>query len=117
MVLSSSRASALNLGVALLVLLWWSRSRVRLGRLVLLALALGGCAALVVWRIFPEFAAMYWLRLSYSAEYLTSATESVLSGRVASWQSLLAWIEALPVPALLGIGDTTPSYTEQFASP
>lgn len=117
MVLSYSRASAVNLGVALLVLLWWNRSRVRLGRLVLLALTLGGCAALVVWRIFPEFAEMYWLRLSYSAEYLTSATEQVLSGRLASWQSLVAWIEANPVQSLVGIGYKTLPYTEYLGSP
>lgn len=117
MVMSYSRASAGNLGIALLVLLWWNRSRMRLGRLVLLAAVLTGCAALLVWKVFPQFAEMYWLRLSYSAEYLTSATESVLSGRVASWRTLMDWIAANPVQALVGIGYKTLPYTEYLGAP
>lgn len=117
MVLSYSRASVVNLAVALLVLLWWHRERVRFGRLLSVAVALGGVSALAVWKIFPAFAEMYWVRLSYSAEYLTSATESVLSGRVASWRTLVDWIAAHPVQAMLGIGYKTLPYTEYLGTP
>jgi len=117
MVLSYSRASVVNLGVALLVLLWWHRERIRLGRLLLLAVALGGFSAIAVWKIFPAFAEMYWVRLSYSAEYLTSATESVLSGRVASWRTLVDWVAAHPLQAMLGIGYKTLPYTEYLGTP
>jgi O-Antigen ligase len=117
MVLSYSRASAINLAIALLVLLWWNRGRVRLGRLVMLVAVLTACAALLVWKVFPQFAEMYWLRLSYSAEYLTSATESVLSGRVASWRTLVDWVAAHPLQALVGIGYKTLPYTEYLGAP
>jgi O-antigen ligase len=117
MVLSYSRASVVNLAIALLVLLWWNRSRVRLGRLLMVAAAFTGAAALLVWKVFPQFAEMYWLRLSYSAEYLTTATESVLSGRVASWRTLSDWIAAHPVQALVGIGYKTLPYTEYLGAP
>src|SRR5207253_4251774 len=86
LVLSYSRASAVALCVALVVLLWWHRDRVRLGRVTAIAAASIAVAALVMWRVFPGFVEMYWLRLSYTAEFLVSGQESVLSGRVASWR-------------------------------
>jgi hypothetical protein len=117
MVLSYSRASVVNLAIALLVLLWWNRSRVRLGRLLIVSAVFTGAAALLVWKVFPQFAEMYWLRLSYTAEFLTSATESVLSGRVESWRTLSAWIAAHPLQALVGIGYKTLPYTEYLGAP
>ena len=60
---------------------------------------------------------MYWLRLSYSAQFLVSGTESVLSGRVASWRTLVAWVEANPGQALVGIGYKTLPYTEHLGTP
>ena len=36
----------------------------------------------------PAFAEMYWLRLSATTEFLFTATEGVLSGRVATWRTL-----------------------------
>ena len=50
-------------------------------------------------------------------EGLTSATESVLSGRVASWRTLMDWISANPVQALVGIGYKTLPYTEYLGAP
>ena len=69
LVLSYSRASLVNVAVALAVLMWCNRRRVRLARV---ARAGGGGGALLTWWIFPHFAQMYWLRLSVSAEYLFS---------------------------------------------
>jgi len=60
---------------------------------------------------------MYWLRLSATAEYLFSATEGVLSGRVASWRTLLAWIEAHPWETIFGIGYKTLPYTDYLGAP
>ena len=117
MVLSYSRASAVALAVALGVLLWWYRDRVRLGRALAVFCGAMSAAALLLWKIFPDFAAMYWLRLTYSAEFLVSGTESVLSGRVASWRTLVAWIEANPGQALLGIGYKTLPYTAHLGAP
>ena len=113
LVLSYSRASLLCVLVALVVLAWRNRRRVPLGR-VSIAISL---AALLVWRIFPAFAEMYWLRLSHSAEYFFTATEGVLSGRVASWRTLAAWLAGNPWQALFGIGYKTLPYSSYLGGP
>jgi hypothetical protein len=113
LVLSYSRASLINVAVALAVLMWCNRRRVRLARLAVLAAA----GALLTWWIFPAFAQMYWLRLSLSAEFLFTRTEGVLSGRVASWQTLAGWVAAHPWQAMFGIGYKTLPYTNYLGSP
>jgi hypothetical protein len=113
LVLSYSRASLVNVAVALAVLMWCNRRRVRLARVAVLAAA----GALLTWWIFPVFAQMYWLRLSFSAEYLFTRTEGVLSGRVASWHTLAGWIAANPWQAMFGIGYKTLPYTNFLGSP
>jgi hypothetical protein len=113
LVLSYSRASLLNLGVALVVLVWRNRRRVRLSRVAMLAA--GG--ALVTWLVFPAFVEMYWLRLSSTAEFFFTATEGVLSGRVASWRTLVDWAAAHPWQALTGIGYKTLPYTDYLGAP
>jgi O-antigen ligase len=113
LVLSYSRASLLNLLVASLVLAWRERSRVRLGRVAAILVA----AVLLVWRVFPAFAEMYWLRLTNTAEFFFTATEGVLSGRVASWRTLAEWLSANPMQALFGIGYKTLPYTNYLGGP
>jgi O-antigen ligase len=117
LVLSYSRASAVSLCVALGVLLWWHRDRVRVGRVLAIAMASLCAAALLIWRIFPTFLEMYWLRLSYTAEFIATGTESVLSGRVASWRALLDWVAANPVQALVGVGYKTLPYSKYVGAP
>lgn len=113
LVLSYSRASLVNVAVSLSVLMWCNRRRVRIARVALLAAA----AALLTWWIFPSFAETYWMRLSFSAEFLFTRTAGVLSGRVASWQTLAAWIAANPWQAMFGIGYKTLPYTSYLGSP
>ena len=113
LVLSYSRASLVNVLVASAILGWRNRRRVRPGRLI----AVLAAAALLVWRIFPSFAEMYWLRLSTSAEFFFTATEGVLSGRVASWRTLASWLLANPWQALFGIGYKTLPYTNYLGGP
>jgi hypothetical protein len=113
LVLSYSRASLINVAVALAVLMWCNRRRVRLARIAVLAAA----GALATWWIFPAFAQTYWTRLSFSAEFLFTRTEGVLSGRVASWQTLAGWIAAHPWQAMFGIGYKTLPYTDYLGSP
>ena len=117
LMLSYSRGSVVNLLVALAALLWLNRKRVRWAR-VLPALALfGAVAAFVTWKIFPAFAEMYWLRLTSTTEFLFSADAGVLSGRVASWRTLLDWLAANPLQALFGIGYKTLPYTNYLGMP
>jgi len=116
LVLSYSRASMLNVAVACAVLLWRYRRRIRPPKLAALAgVAMAG--ALLTWKIFPAFALAYWLRLSASAQYLFSATEGVLSGRLASWQTLVTWIGQHPWRALWGIGYKTLPYSDYLGTP
>jgi hypothetical protein len=117
LVLSYSRASLITVSIAVLVLVWRNRRRVRFARVApVLALAAAG-AAFLVWQIFPGFAQVYWMRLSASAEYFFSATEGVLSGRVASWRTLAGWIAENPWQTLFGIGYKTLPYTDYLGAP
>jgi len=113
LVLSYSRASLVNVLVASAVLAWHNRRRVRWGRVA----AVVGAGAWLLWRIFPAFAEVYWLRLSNSAEYFFTATEGVLSGRVSSWRTLGAWLAANPWQAFFGIGYKTLPYTNSLGGP
>ena len=83
MVLSYSRSSLINVVIGLAVLAWLNRRRVRLARVAAILVAGGGCAALLTWKLFPQFLEEYWTRVSSSAQFFFSATEGVLSGRVA----------------------------------
>ena len=116
LVLSYSRGSLVNLLVALAVLAWLNRRRLRLlHRAPALAACLAG-ASLLIWKIFPQFLEMYWLRLGVSAQYLFSSTEGVLSGRVASWRILADWIAAHPWQLLFGIGYKTLPYSNYLGT-
>jgi hypothetical protein len=117
LVLSYSRGSVVNLLVALAVLIWLNRGRVRWMRVIPGVALFGGVAALVTWKVFPAFAEMYWLRLSGTTEFFFSATEGVLSGRVASWRTLLDWLAANPWQALFGIGYKTLPYSDYLGMP
>jgi O-antigen ligase len=116
LVLSYSRASLVNVAVACAMLLWLYRRRIRPRRLAWLA-GIGSAGALLTWTVFPAFVGAYWLRLSASAQYLFSATEGVLSGRLASWQTLVAWIGDHPWRALWGIGYKTLPYSDYVGTP
>ena len=116
LVLSYSRGSLVNVLVALAVLAWLNRRRLRLPRRMP-ALAAGLAAgALLTWKIFPAFIQMYWLRLEASAQYLFSSTEGVLSGRVASWRILVDWIAAHPWQLLFGVGYKTLPYSNYLGN-
>jgi O-antigen ligase len=113
LVLSYSRASLITVAIALAVLAWQNRRRMRMLRVG----ALASAGALAVWMVFPVFVEAWWLRISASAEYFFTATEGVLSGRVASWRTLAAWIEANPWQILFGIGYKTLPYTSYLGAP
>jgi len=109
LVLSFSRASLLNVSIAIATLLWLHRSRFRFrrfGLVFLLAVAAG--SALTYYRL-PAFTQLYVNRLSASA---FSSTEGMLSGRLSSWASLADFLRENPSYALLGIGYKTLPYSD-----
>ena len=115
LVLSYSRASLIDLVIALAVLMWLQPRPRALRAPGRYSAAVRG--ALVTWRSFRPSREMYWLRLSATAEYLFTATEGVLSGRVASWRTLLGWIAAHPWQTIFGIGYKTLPYTDYLGAP
>jgi O-antigen ligase len=115
LVLSYSRGSVVNVAVACAVLIWMNRKRVRLARIGGVLAICAGAGSFALWKIFPEYAANYWLRLSASSHFFTAPEQ--LSGRVESWRTLSAWIAAHPWETLFGIGYKTLPYTDYLGSP
>src|SRR5260370_71926 len=111
-----SRASLLNVLVSLIVLAWWNRRRIRLSRVAPIAASVAA-AAWITWKVFPPFVEMYWIRLSSSTQFFFTATEGILSGRVASWRTLVDWISAHPWQPLMGIGYKTLPYSDYLGGP
>ena len=116
LVLSYSRASLLNILVALSVLGWMNRKRVRLTRVVPALVISIVVAAFLIWQLLPSFAEMYWQRLSNTAQFAFTASDAILSGRVSSWQMLADWISLHPWQTFVGIGYKTLPYTDYLGS-
>lgn len=117
LMLTYSRASLVNLAVALGALSFCARGR--LGRLRLgVALAfLLGAAAWIAQTLLPEFAWAWRARLAASAEYLLSGAEAVLSGRLASWRALGAFLWERPWHLIFGVGYKTLPYSNVTGRP
>jgi len=116
LVLSYSRASLINLGVALAVLLWLHRGQFRWKRLAVRFAILGGAAAAVLAFALPNFAEHYWLRISAAFQYFFESPNSVLSGRLQSWQMLGEWVLSHPWHLVLGVGYKTLPYSDFIGS-
>lgn len=116
LVLSYSRASLLNLAVALAVLVWLHRDRIRWRRVIAGAIVFSVSAAGLLSFAFPIFASAYWGRISAAFAYFWEAPNQVLSGRLDSWHTLWNFISAEPWHLLLGIGYKTLPYSEFIGS-
>ncbi len=112
LVLSYSRASLVNLGVALAVLLWLQRKRVRMGRFLVATGILAGAAYAILFGLFPLFARAYWLRFLQSFSYFLESPNAILSGRVSTWTLLTQYLIAHPWHAILGVGYKTLPYSD-----
>ncbi|MBV9771711.1 MAG: O-antigen ligase family protein [Bryobacterales bacterium] len=111
LLLSYSRGSLLNLFVALATLLYVERSRIRTGTLLTIVATCLAAGSVVAWQLFPEATWNYWLRLAH-LQFFFSQPESVLSGRLANWQAITAFLMAHPWNAVLGIGYKTLPYSD-----
>jgi O-antigen ligase len=112
LVLSFSRASLVNVAVALVVLLWLNRDRIRWRRMTISVALFGAAAGAVLLAAFPAFTGMAWLRLFNALQYFFESPNAVLSGRVASWQTLVNFLSLNPWHALLGVGYKTLPYSD-----
>ena len=112
LVLSYSRASLVNLGVAIAVLLWLRGKRLRWGRVLVTAGVSSGAALALLFGVFPLFARAYWLRILQSFSYLFESPNAILSGRLHSWTLLTQFLLAHPWHAILGIGYKTLPYSD-----
>ena len=110
--LSFSRGSLLNVLVSMAAMIYLYRDRIRLGRFLAAMAAAAVAGGLAVRILLPSFAGAYWMRVSTSIEYVFSETEGLLSGRVASWRVVLAFLAQHPWHALFGIGYKTLPYSD-----
>jgi O-antigen ligase len=114
LVLSYSRASMLNVFVAVCVLAWLKRAQFR--RIVPAAVALAAGSAAVAYAFLPVFAAAYWTRLLMSFQYFWSSPNGVLSGRLDHWTILFDFASRQPWALLLGIGYKTLPYSDYIGT-
>jgi O-antigen ligase len=115
LIFSYSRASLLNVVAAIAANLCLERGRLRrilpiAGAFVIAGMAVAGSAA-------HGLAQTYWLRLASTVEYLFVSPEGVLSGRVASWRTLVDFVSAHPWRILFGIGYKTLPYSDVAGRP
>jgi O-antigen ligase len=59
----------------------------------------------------PTLATHYWTRLAISAQFMASAPNTILSGRIDSWAAIVDFVLRHPWQTLFGIGYKTLPYT------
>ena len=109
LVFSYSRASMLNVAVALIVLACIHRRHVA-KPLAMIALT-GILVTVAVHWIAPALSANYWGRLLGSFSFFQEAPDDVLSGRVSHWQTLMDFLTSHPWHAIFGVGYKTLPYS------
>jgi O-antigen ligase len=112
MMLSFSRASLVNVIVAVVTLLILHKRQIGVRRLVLLPFAILAGGGLVSYFLFPRLTSFYLERATASVLYFFSATEGILSGRLESWRILGGFLAEQPWHAIAGIGYKTLPYSD-----
>jgi O-antigen ligase len=113
LILSYSRASALNVVVALTALLVVrSAGRVRIWKPLAIALLVAIAVAIAVNLILPSFSASYWARIANSFQYFWYSPNGVLSGRLNNWILLAGFLAREPWHAIFGVGYKTLAYSD-----
>jgi O-antigen ligase len=112
LIFSYSRSSIANVAVAVIALLVIDRARPAVRRLALTAGAALTALLLILFRFFPDYAGLYWIRLRASVTYALASNEVFLSGRAESWRILLQFLASHPWHALLGVGYKTLPYSD-----
>ncbi len=105
--LSFSRSSLINLGVALVALVWLGRRCTHLGKVLAGLTLVAGITAGALFFAVPLFAKIYWQRIVLSVQYFVQSPNSVLAGRLHTWALLRDFLLAHPGYALGGVGYKT----------
>jgi hypothetical protein len=109
---SYSRSSVANVAIAIAVLAVMERKRPAVRKAAMLAAGSLVVLGIVLYRYFPAYAGLYWVRLQASVTYALSSNEVVLSGRAESWRVLGQFLLEHPWHALLGVGYKTLPYSD-----
>ncbi len=117
LLLSFSRGAIINLAVALAVLAWLRRDALLTARALMAGTIIAVLAALSIGIFAADIAAMYALRLEYTALQFFENPNEVLSMRLDSWQVLWQVLIDHPVHLLFGIGYKTVPYTGYLPQP
>lgn len=112
LIFSYSRASIVNLLLAVAALAWLHRARIRWRTAIPLLGASIAAGATASYYFLPAFFDMFWFRLSGSALYFFDATEGIFSGRFESWRILLRFLAQHPWHAIFGVGYKTLPYSD-----
>ena len=110
LMLSYSRASVINVAVAVCVL-----AAIRFRPFLRTLIALAGtlvAAGIVVHLALPAFSASYWTRVLGSLNYFAQSPNQVLSGRLDHWHTLAAFLSSEPWHLVFGIGYKTLPYSD-----
>jgi hypothetical protein len=114
LVLSYSRASALNVATGVCVFLCIRFRRVgRLSFVTFVTLVLAGVA---IHAALPSFSSYYWERLIGSFRFFGETPDAVLSGRLSHWVTLLHFLSGHPWHLFFGIGYKTLPYSDFIGS-
>ncbi len=117
LIFSYSRSSMANVALAILVLAWIERKRPVVKRIAITA---GGALAVLLialFRYFPAYAQLYWVRLWATFDYALSSNEVFLSGRAETWRELGRFLVEHPWHAILGVGYKTLPYSDFTGRP
>ncbi|MCU1263582.1 MAG: O-antigen polymerase [Bryobacterales bacterium] len=117
LVLSYSRASVVNLTVALATLWMIRRKGGTSWRPAVGILCCAILATLVCYALVPELFRAYLLRLQNSAIYSFSSTNGVLSGRLDNWDTIARFLIDHPWHLLAGVGYKTLPYSDFVGAP
>src|SRR6185437_10479948 len=112
LIFSYSRSSAAGAVLALAALAVMERKRPAVRRMALLMAAALAAVLIALFRFFPAYAELYWLRLSGTVTNALSSNEVFLSGRLESWRVLGAFLIEHPWHALAGVGYKTLPYSD-----
>lgn len=111
LILSFSRASALNAVVALAALAFLERARFSRRGMILAGVAFAVCAGLT-FGFLRDFADAYWSRLWFSTTNIFSYAERIFGGRLESWATIAQFLADHPWHAFFGVGYKTLPYSD-----